>query len=494
MQQFCEVPMLLSRHALFGAGPATDSSSTMAPTRQRPVKLRSGNVTTIAKKGRTDPLSHSDQARAFLNYLSQFVPPNSFILIPRTWKEAHNRHDSLCAVLGIPFTELGPLLYAAGILVKYNTCTELSFSLDGFQKLIDWYRREPSNQIVVERRKPPLNEWNADLLTETKHPPTFWYLFRGSTKRQSAYQYIPLVAADVVVSTPCKIARIKNARALGKTILAGCDSKISDYFLEPTRPAISVATTLDADNPNRISPDQETEHRSTFATPSMRARIYASFEEPRGTTAGDSSEFVSEASEDFVPLFPATIAEEIELSRQLDFDVRVNNQRPPRHPNVGTPIDVTDQKRATEAMRAKIVWLAEQWGFRQCPTSKEKLVTAEMASRVVFYDMGCPKPPKGSMVVNWITELDNARVNNSTNFAQVLTSVQLGPRKGTYTDQIEAANPGYFHDLFRLTGKSKVSLRGTWEVIATEMSRLSKDQSPRDPSCTRVLFFKDRPL
>ena len=266
MQQFCEVPMLLSRHALFGAGPATDSSSTMAPTRQRPVKLRSGNVTTIAKKGRTDPLSHSDQARAFLNYLSQFVPPNSFILIPRTWKEAHNRHDSLCAVLGIPFTELGPLLYAAGILVKYNTCTELSFSLDGFQKLIDWYRREPSNQIVVERRKPPLNEWNADLLTETKHPPTFWYLFRGSTKRQSAYQYIPLVAADVVVSTPCKIARIKNARALGKTILAGCDSKISDYFLEPTRPAISVETTLDADNPNRISPDQETEHRSTFAT------------------------------------------------------------------------------------------------------------------------------------------------------------------------------------------------------------------------------------
>jgi hypothetical protein len=153
--------MLLSCHGLFGAGAATDSSSTMAPTRQRTGTLRSGNVTTIAKKGRTDPLGHSDQARVFLNYLCQLVPPNSFILIPRTWKEAHNRHDSLCVVLGIPFTELGPLLYAAGILVKYNTCKGLSFSLDGFQTLIDWYRREPSNKIVVEQRKPPLNEWKC---------------------------------------------------------------------------------------------------------------------------------------------------------------------------------------------------------------------------------------------------------------------------------------------------------------------------------------------
>ena len=109
----------------------------------------------------------------------------------------------------------------------------------------------------------------------------------------------------------------------------------------------------------------------------------------------------------------------------------------------------------------------------------KKLVIAEMASRVVFYDMGCPKPPKGSMVVNWMTELDNARINNSTNFAQVLTTEQLGPRKGTYPDQIEAANPGYLHDLFRLIGKSKVSYRGTWGEIATEMNRLSKDQAPR---------------
>jgi hypothetical protein len=119
--------------------------------------------------------------------------------------------------------------------------------------------------------------------------------------------------------------------------------------------------------------------------------LYEGLDKVCGTSFLASSEF-SEASETgaqcSVPSFPATIADELELSRQLDFDIRINNQRPPRHPDVGTPIDVTDRKQATEVMRVKIVWLAEQWDYRQAPTKKEKLEIAEMASRVVFYDSG----------------------------------------------------------------------------------------------------------
>jgi hypothetical protein len=83
------------------------------------------------------------------------------------------------------------------------------------------------------------------------------------------------------------------------------------------------------------------------------------------------------------------------------------------------------------------------------------------------------------MVAEWITELDNARFNNGTNFAQVLMNEQLGPRQGSYVHQIEMANPGYLHELFRLVGRSKVSYRGTWKEIADEMSRLSEDKLPR---------------
>ena len=101
------------------------------------------------RAGQPNPLSQADRARASINNLTQSLPPNSYILVPRTWKEAHNRPDSLCAVLGIPFTELGPLLFKAGILVKNNFHEGLSFSLNGFQQLINLYNRKTSLEIGV---------------------------------------------------------------------------------------------------------------------------------------------------------------------------------------------------------------------------------------------------------------------------------------------------------------------------------------------------------
>ena len=454
----------------------------MPSTRQRAFKLRSGNAPMIGRAGRIDPLTQADRARASINNLTQYLPPNSYILVPRTWKEAHNRPDSLCAILGIPFTELGPLLFKAGILVKNNLHEGLSFSLNGFQRLIDLYNRKESLEIGVEKIRPSLNAWKADPLVNTNNPPNFFCIFRGS-KNPSSYKYIPLCPADVVVDSGTLHVR---ARVIGREISQSFDPETAALFAESRQPvtqsftsmqvAIAVDTSKNSDAPNLITPDNETERccaefsplenkypSSWLSMQSISESIYAGFDQACGTSFFASLE-LSEASETetqcLAPSYPATIAEEMELSRQLDFDVRINNQRPPRHPDVGTPIDVTDRKLATEAMRAKIVWLAEQWGYRQFQTRNEKLVIAEMASRVVFYDMGCPKPPKGSMVANWISELDNARINNSTNFAQVLTTEQLGPRKGTYPDQIEAANPGYLHDLFRLIANQKSPIEG----------------------------------
>ena len=107
----------------------------------------SGKVSIKGREGRTHPLSRADHARASVNHLIQSLPLNRHILAPRTWKEAHNRPDSLCSVLGIPFAEIRPWLFEAGILLKSNRQEGLSLSLDGYQKLSVLYRHGPSFSI-----------------------------------------------------------------------------------------------------------------------------------------------------------------------------------------------------------------------------------------------------------------------------------------------------------------------------------------------------------
>jgi hypothetical protein len=422
------------------------------------------------------------------------LPPNEYVLIPRTWKEAHNRPDSLCSVLGIPFTELGPLLFTADILVKSNAYGRLSFSQDGFDTLTNIYKRTESSKLCVEKRKPAPSAWTADQLVDRGQPPYFFYVIRGSRK-PSAYEYIPLCPVDVVGPVIIKDhsqEKYRKARDLGRELHQSFDSETAALFAESRQPTttqsftstpVIVDTSQNSDAPNLITPDHGTECPSNWLSmQNISEMLYEGLDQVCGTSFLASSEH-SEASETgaqcSVPSFPATIADEIDLSRQLNFDNRINNQRPPRHPNFGTPIDVIDRKQATALMRTKIIWLAEQWDYRQAPTKKEKLEIAEMASRVVFYDAGCPNPPKGSMVADWITELDNARFNNSTNMDQALMNEQLGSRQGTYTDRIEMANPGYLHELYRLVGKSQVSYRGNFADMATEMNRLSENKEPR---------------
>jgi len=69
---------------------------------------------------------------------------------------------------------------------------------------------------------------------------------------------------------------------------------------------------------------------------------------------------------------------------------------------------VTDRKQANGAMRMKIIWLAEQWGYNSAILQREKLLIAELASRVIFYDCGCPKAPKGGMLASWVREIEDA--------------------------------------------------------------------------------------
>jgi len=155
--------------------------------------------------------------------------------------------------------------------------------------------------------------------------------------------------------------------------------------------------------------------------------------------------------------------------------------RPAQNPEA-QPIEVNNRKQATAAMRGKIVWLADQLGYRKALSKPKRLAIGEAASRVVFYDCGYPVASKGSMVTTWFGELDRARQNLETDFSKALETGQLGPRKGTYVERIEAAHPNYLRELYRNAGKNpSLTFRATFTELADEMNRLSKLETDRPP-------------
>jgi len=176
-----------------------------------------------------------------------------------------------------------------------------------------------------------------------------------------------------------------------------------------------------------------------------------------------------------------TIQEEIASYIALDFEQRNYDGLQPAWNPSSKPIKVVNQRQANGAMRAKIVWLADQLGYRAARLKQDKLAIAEAASRAVFYDCGCPAAPKGRKVAHWFDTIDQARRNlDDIDFGNVLETDRLGPRRGTYCERIEAAHPNYLRELYRRAGKNpKVTFRATFAELADEMNRLSRLEADR---------------
>jgi len=136
---------------------------------------------------------------------------------------------------------------------------------------------------------------------------------------------------------------------------------------------------------------------------------------------------------------------------------------------------MSDCRQATALMRSRIVWLAEQWCYNSATLQRDKFMIGELASRIVFYDCGYPKAPKGRMVASWMKELDAARYNNNnTDFGSVLEN-EVQSRKSTYWRRIEALHPGYLHELYRKLGRDpKVTYRATFAEQAAAMNEYSR--------------------
>jgi len=177
-----------------------------------------------------------------------------------------------------------------------------------------------------------------------------------------------------------------------------------------------------------------------------------------------------------------SLEEEKEASRQLDFDLRNDiGLRPGRAPSAKA-IEVSERRQATPVMRAKIIWLAEQLGYNTARLQRDKLEIAELASRMVFYNCGFPKAPKGRMMATWVKELEDARYSNNSDFGSALENEQLGSRRGTYCGRIESAHPGYMHELYQKAGlDTKVTYRATFAEFAAAMNTYSKNDHLQRP-------------
>jgi len=144
--------------------------STMRSTRHRPHALRTVTVPVQAAHQRA-PLSIGERARKELYGLLKGLPTRQHVLIPRNRTEAHRRPDSMCVRLGVPFRVLGPLLFAASILIINNRSGGLSVSPQGLQLLMDSYTWQEHQRLHFEEKKPAESAISADVCTATDPPP-----------------------------------------------------------------------------------------------------------------------------------------------------------------------------------------------------------------------------------------------------------------------------------------------------------------------------------
>ena len=113
----------------------------MRSTRNRAIGLCSGAIPVV--KGTAPhpaPLSKGEKAQSVLNKLIRQLPVGKHVLIPRSHAEAHNRADSMCVLLGLPFHVIGPLLMAAAILVVQKQGGQLAVASNGFDTLVNSFQ------------------------------------------------------------------------------------------------------------------------------------------------------------------------------------------------------------------------------------------------------------------------------------------------------------------------------------------------------------------
>ena len=165
-----------------------------------------------------------ERSVAMLFQLISFFPLNLYILIPRSFDEAHKQSDSLCIELGLPFSVLGPLLYSASVLKsKKGTFT---YCENGYNVLHSTYK---TCNLKVGK-------------VQAKGKRICYYFIRGGgpkkpVLRPAADEILPLKEPGIDEKMMDKIKKLTSE------IVHTLSTADKAYFLDPVKSNLIVDTT-----------------------------------------------------------------------------------------------------------------------------------------------------------------------------------------------------------------------------------------------------------
>ena len=174
---------------------------------------------------------------------------------------------------------------------------------------------------------------------------------------------------------------------------------------------------------------------------------------------------------------PAAMA----FAQTLDFDKRIgDNLRPTRFDGT-IGFAVNNRSRPTERMRWIILLLAREWGYNTPGLAiKKQTAIANAACRLVAYDFGFQRPPKGTTLADWNRALTASIQSGSPSLADAVKPKGIGYMGGKYTDNIEREYPGYLTTLFREAQKMEGN-KASWKELARAVNFSSQKTNDERP-------------
>jgi hypothetical protein len=160
-------------------------------------------------------------------------------------------------------------------------------------------------------------------------------------------------------------------------------------------------------------------------------------------------------------------------------------------------VTVQHRIRPDRNTHVRMVLAAKALGFDdETIDKKKKTDVAAAAIRIVAYDTGLKKAPKGTCFAKWLKEFEDALAGKATGLGEsLLQGEKHGRKDGSYWKSVESTHPGYLHNMFWLACK-KVGYEAMYREIADAMNDMSDNPASDIPALDMsreklVIWFRE---
>jgi hypothetical protein len=439
------------------------------------MRLRLGNTSPkkVKTPARTTPLSIAEKAQSVIKDAIEHMPTGRWYCVPTSAIKAE-RPDTVCQGFGMKFDAIAPVFICASILAirkKKDGTTELFYKKKGFEMLLSKYANLGGLRIEEAR----LSEDNR-----ARH----YFILRGKPKKGGELPTYATCGAEIPHLPipkkglgPASLEKVKRICEDVSTNIDGIQAILELSSSAAAAPkSFSIVTDYSSDEEGV---EVEIQTPTTFSPLNNKSRpmVVTPILDNEGIEAALSPNVVTPTSDVDSGCFDvmlSNVQRQIDNAMYLDFDKRTHlqrqneGQRPPRCTGQ-TPVKLVERASPDGKMWTTMILLAKHWGYDTAANRDEQNMIAMAAIRTVAYDCGLKKMPKGSMWKQWLKQFEAAVEGQENGMAILLDNKKMGPKHGTYTERIEAAHPGYLHDVYRCTLKA-VSVEATWSEIALAMN------------------------